>query len=108
MNTIIACGLAEKVGQNKYSLNVEGRKADVIGIKKYANGLKDKNRRDLIYHSFGLSRSWYYFPLLKMSIERIINSTISKEIWFTVRGVIILLIAYSIWAIYGDFFKSLL
>ena len=41
LDKLIACGLAAQVGQNKYSLTTEGRKASVIGLEKWAKSLND-------------------------------------------------------------------
>ena len=54
------------------------------------------------YQSGFLRKSWYSLPKLKTGIEKIINSTISREMWLIVRGVLILLTAYILWAIFGD------
>lgn len=69
MNTLVACGVAEKVGNNKYSLTKEGHNANIIGLKKYADSLKDKNRQYLIYHSFGLIKSEIISKISNLSIK---------------------------------------
>lgn len=53
MDKLIACGLAEKIGQNKYSLTPEGRKASVIGLEKWAKSLTDINKREFVYNCLG-------------------------------------------------------
>jgi|GEM_PF-2094267 len=53
-----------------------------------------------------LKLAWYNLPRLKIIMERITNSIISKEMWFIFRGVLILLIAYVLWAIFGRYFSS--
>jgi hypothetical protein len=100
MDKLIACGLVEKIGQNKYSLTTEGRKASVIGIEKWAKSLTDISKRKFVYDCFGFFNSWYNLPRLKMIIERSTKSTISKEMWLIIRGVILALILYLIKVIF--------
>jgi len=100
MDKLIACGLVEKIGQNKYSLTTDGRKASVIGLEKWAKSLTDISKREFVYNCFGFFNNWYNLPRLKMMIERSTKSTISKEIWFMIKAVIIALILYLIKVIF--------
>ncbi|WP_159018720.1 hypothetical protein [Algibacter sp. L3A6] len=96
MDKLIACGLAEKIGQNKYSLTTDGRKASVIGLEKWAKSLTDISKREFVYDCFGFFDSWYNLPRLKMILERSTKSTISKEMWFIIKAIIVALILYLI------------
>ena len=100
MDKLIACGLAEKIGQNKYSLTTDGRKAGVIGLEKWAKSMTDISKREFVYNCFGFYDSWYNLPRLKMMLERTTKSTISKEMWFIIKAVIVALILYLIKVIF--------
>ena len=100
MDKLIACGLAEKIGQNKYSLTTDGRKASVVGLEKWAKSLTDISKREYVYDCFGFFNSWYNLPRLKMILERRTKSTISKEMWLIFKAVIIALILYLIKVIF--------
>tara|TARA_R110002020_G_scaffold94849_1_gene227904 strand:- start:110 stop:526 length:417 start_codon:yes stop_codon:yes gene_type:complete len=99
MDKLIACGLAEKIG-HKYSLTTDGRKASVIGLEKWAKSLTDISKREFVYDCFGFFDNWYNLPRLKMIIERSTKSTISKEMWLIIRGIIVALILYLIKVIF--------
>ena len=102
LNILIACGLAERIGQNKYSLTQTGLLAEKIGLKKWAKSNSDSNQRELILSNLGSGNKWYHLTRIKIGLERITNSTISRELWFIIRGVLMLLFAYILWAIFQD------
>ncbi|WP_372745288.1 hypothetical protein [Lutibacter sp.] len=81
MDKLIACGLAEKIGQNKYSLTTEGRKASVVGLEKWAKSITDISKRQFVYDCLGYFNSWYNLPRLKIIVEKIIKSKISNLAW---------------------------
>ena len=54
MNKLIACGLAQEISKNNYSLTSEGRGASFIGVEKWSKSLSDVNRREMIYDCFGI------------------------------------------------------
>lgn len=83
---------AAKSSQRQFSDKIFIQKK--LSFETYDKWLVSKNHLDL-------RSSWYNLPRLKRSIERITNSTISKEVWLVARGVVTLLIAYSIW----EYFK---
>jgi hypothetical protein len=96
MDKLIICGLVEEVSKNKYSLSADGRKAKILGVKKWAESLTDIERRVLVYNFFEFFNNWYSLPRLKIIIERSIKSKISKEIWVVISGIIIVLVLYCI------------
>ena len=96
MDKLIVCGLAEKISTNKYSLSADGRKAKILGVKKWAESLTDIERRVLVYDFFEFFNNWYSLPRLKITLERSIKSKISKEIWVVISGIIIVLVLYYI------------
>lgn len=81
MDKLIACGLVEKIGQNKYSLTTDGRKASVIGLEKWAKSITDISKREFVYDCLGYFNSWYNLPRLKIIVEKIIKSKISNLAW---------------------------
>ena len=96
MDKLIICGLVEEVSKNKYSLSADGRKAKILGVKKWAESLTDIERRVLVYNFFEFFNNWYSLPRLKIILERSIKSKISKEIWVVISGIIIVLVLYCI------------
>jgi hypothetical protein len=104
MDKLIICGLVEKVSTNKYSLSADGRKAKILGVKKWAENLTDIERRVLIYDFFEFKYSWYNRPKPKEAIQSILNSTISKwsfkafGILFTV--IVLPIVSLIIWDLY--------
>ncbi len=53
-------------------------------------------------------RIWNSLPSIKKTLESIINSTISKEIWLIIRGVVILIVAYVLWEVFKESILSVL
>lgn len=104
MDKLIACGLAEKIGQNKYSLTTDGRKASVLGVKKWSKSITDKNRRDLIRYSFEFKKSWYNRPILKNIRDSKTTSTISKlsgkAFGVLISAFLLPIIALIVWRLY--------
>lgn len=82
----------------KYALEYLVRKNDKkCFIKKHNSSNLNKYLMPTKSHFFKDRKIWYNLPKLKTTIESITNSTISKEVWIIIRGVFILLIAYTIW-----------
>jgi hypothetical protein len=78
MDKLIVCGLAEKISTNKYSLSADGRKAHLLGVKKWAESLADIERRVLVYNFFEFKYSWYNRPTAKALTLKQTTSTISN------------------------------
>ncbi|MDO1514551.1 hypothetical protein Q2T41_18000 [Maribacter confluentis] len=102
LNKLIACGLVKQITKDSYSLTRDGKEASIVGIKKWCDNLNDINRKDLINHSFGFLKDSNKRPSIKTIAESINNSTISKSLWGIIKGVAILIIAYTIWALFKD------
>jgi hypothetical protein len=96
MNKLIACGLAQEISKNNYSLTNEGRRASFIGVEKWSKNLSDINRREMIYDCFGIFNNWYSLPRLKVALERISKLTILRQLWAVIIAVIIALVLYFI------------
>ncbi|MBB1194599.1 hypothetical protein DNC80_13090 [Flavobacterium sp. SOK18b] len=101
MDKLIICGLVEEVSTNKYSLSADGRKAKILGVKKWAESLTDIERRVLVYDFFEFFNNWYSLPRLKIRLERSIKSKISKEIWGVISAIIMILVGYFIKKIFN-------
>lgn len=95
MDKLIICGLAEKTGA-KYSLTIDGKKAKIIGVEKWAKSLTDIKRRVLVYDCFEFFNNWYSLPRLNIIIKRSVTSKISKEMWVIIKVFIIAFIFYII------------
>jgi hypothetical protein len=78
LDKLIICGLAEKISENKYSLSADGRKAHLLGVKKWAKSLTDIERRVLVYNFFEFKYSWYNRPTAKAITLKQTTSTISN------------------------------
>jgi hypothetical protein len=100
LNSLIACDIIEKNGRY-FSLNNEGKRASIIGIKKWAKDLEDIKKRELVYNVFGFFNNWYNLPRLKIMLEKITKSKISNELWNVIKAVLILLIVWFIKEIFG-------
>ena len=59
MTKLIICGLAKEYSLNKYTLTIEGKEANAIGVEKWAKTLSNNERRNLVYDSFGFKIDWY-------------------------------------------------
>ena len=78
MDKLIAIGLVEEISKNKYSLSADGRKAKILGVKKWTESLTDIERRVLVYNFFEFKYSWYNRPTAKAITLKQITSTISN------------------------------
>jgi hypothetical protein len=92
MDKLIVCGLVEKISDKKYSLSADGRKAKILGVKKWAESLTDIERRVLVYNFFEFKYSWYNRPTAKPITLKQITSTVSN-LSFKAIGIFISLFA---------------
>lgn len=79
----------------KYAKNLVIEEPNIF---KFEEGVSKQDYKDYLKIIFknqnlSLKKNWYNLPNIKTKLETITKSKISKEFWFIIRGVIIIVIA---------------